>query len=153
MATGPRFAVKFRRRRIGRTSYSKRLALLKSGAPRLVIRKSNKYITAQIVALASKGDTVLASVHSSALKKLGWAHDCKNLPAAYLTGYLLGKSAKVKKAIADLGLYTLTKGCRIYAALSGAIDGGLEIPHSEDIKVEIKGKLEKDFEAAKAKIK
>lgn len=153
MATGPRFAVKFRRRRIGKTNYTKRLALLKSKLPRLVIRKSNRYITIQIVETTNKGDKVLASAHSKALKKLGWKYDCKNKYAAYLTGYMLGKSAKTKKAVADLGLYTLTKNCRIFAALTGAIEGGIDVPHGEDIKVEIKGKLEKDFEAIKSKIK
>lgn len=153
MATGPRFAVKFRRRRSGRTNYHKRLALLKSKLPRLVIRKSNRYITAQIIEASNKGDKVLASAHSKALKKLGWQHDCKNKYAAYLTGYMLGKTSKIKKAVADLGLYTLTKDCRIFAALTGAIDAGLDIPHGEDIKAEIKGKLEKDFEEVKSKVK
>ncbi len=153
MATGPRYAVRFRRRRMGKTNYTKRLALLKSKLPRIVIRKSNRYIIAQILETTSKGDKVLASTHSKALKKLGWKHDCKNKYAAYLTGYMLGKSAKVEKAIADLGLTTLTKNCRIYAALTGAIDSGLEVPHSDSMRVEIKGKLEKDFEEIKKKIK
>lgn len=155
MANNPRYAVKFRRRRLGKTDYKKRLALLKSKLPRIVIRKSNKYIIAQIVETTSKGDKVIASAHSRSLKKLGWKHDCKNLAAAYLTGYALG-SAKVKKVVADLGLYTLIKNCRIFAALTGAIDAGIEVPHSDKIKVDqakIKGKHEKDFEAIKSKIK
>ncbi len=154
MATGPRYAVKFRRRRLGKTDYTKRLALLKSKLPRLVIRKSNRYIIAQIVETTNKGDKVLASTHSSKLKKLGWKHDCKNLPAAYLTGYMLGKAAKIKKAVADLGLYTLTKNCRIFAALNGIVDTGIEVPNSVKVdEARIKGKYEKDFEAVKSKIK
>ena len=44
MATGPRYAVKFRRRREGKTDYKKRLNLLKSELPRFIVRISNKYI-------------------------------------------------------------------------------------------------------------
>ncbi|MBT3583115.1 50S ribosomal protein L18, partial [Candidatus Woesearchaeota archaeon] len=48
MASGPRYTVKFRRRRAGKTNYHNRLALLLSRKPRLVIRKTNKYIICQI---------------------------------------------------------------------------------------------------------
>jgi large subunit ribosomal protein L18 len=35
-----------RRRREGKTDYSKRINLLKSGAPRIVFRKTNRYLIA-----------------------------------------------------------------------------------------------------------
>ena len=38
-----------RRRREGKTDYKARLAMLKSEKPRLVIRKSNRYLVVQIV--------------------------------------------------------------------------------------------------------
>ena len=40
---------------------------------------------------------------------------------------------KIKDAILDLGLQTPLKGSRLYAALKGAIDGGLTIPASEEV--------------------
>lgn len=104
-----------------------------SGTPRLVIRPTNKHLTAQLIRADSSGDIVLASAHSSELKELGWKASCGNLPAAYLTGLLIGKKAKAKgvgNAILDLGLHT--RGPRIFAAAKGAVDGGLAIPVGEN---------------------
>ena len=39
MATGPRYFVPFRRRHEGKTDYYKRMALLSSGTPRMVVWK------------------------------------------------------------------------------------------------------------------
>jgi len=136
MAKGPRYAVKFKRKRQGKTNYKKRLALLKSGFPRFVVRKSNKYIYVQIIEYDPKGDKTICQAHSAELKKFGWNRSAKSLPAAYLAGLLAGKRALkkgIKKALLDSGLYTLTPNCRIYAALKGAIDAGLNIPHSPKI--------------------
>jgi large subunit ribosomal protein L18 len=69
------------------------------------------------------------------LKKIGWTKT-GNVPAAYLTGLLAGKKAKEKnvtEAVLDLGLQTSTKGSRIYAALKGVLDAGINVPHSKDI--------------------
>ena len=49
MATGPRHKVPFRRRREGRTDYRHRAALLRSGVPRAVVRKSNKGMSVQFI--------------------------------------------------------------------------------------------------------
>ena len=164
MAHGPRYTVRFRRIREGRTNYHTRLALLSSQNPRLVIRKSNKYITCQIVDYTANGDKVLVSAHSKQLKKLGWKHSCSNTSAAYLTGLMLGASvqkAKVSDAVFDMGLYPSTKGSVIYAALKGAVDADLKVPHSADVlpsEDRIAGKhtkskdLSKDIEAIKKKI-
>lgn len=127
--------VQFRRRREGKTNYKKRLNLLKSGIPRLVIRKSLKHITSQIIEYAPQGDKVLATVNSKSLGKMGWQVN-GNIPSAYLTGLLLGKKAaelNIKKVILDMGMHPSIKGSRIYAIIKGALDTGLEIPHSEDI--------------------
>jgi large subunit ribosomal protein L18 len=134
MATGKSYSVKFRRRRSGKTNYKKRLAFMKSEKPRLVVRRSNKYLNIQLVNYDELGDRVLAQFNSVSLKKKGWKHSCVNVPAAYLSGLEIAKlatKAKVKEAIFDMGSYTPTKGCRIYAVLKGAIEGGLNIPHSE----------------------
>lgn len=124
-----------RRRRETKTDFRQRLQLLKSGKLRLVIRKSSNNLTCQIVKHESTGDKVILTVNSTHLKKLGWKGH-SNLPAAYLTGYLCGTEAKkhkVSEAIVDAGLYRSTKGSRIYAAVKGVVDSGLQVPHSKDI--------------------
>ncbi len=136
MARGPRYKVPFRRRREGKTNYRKRLKLLLSGLPRLVVRGSLKHFTAQFIEARVGGDVVLASAHSSELKKYGWKAPCGNLPAAYLTGLLAGIRAVKKgiaKAVLDIGLHRPTKGARVFAALQGALDAGVEVPHGEGI--------------------
>lgn len=137
MAKGPSYNVPYRRRREGKTDYHRRKKLLISGLPRLVARKTNKHIIAQIVEASIEGDRVLASAHSSELrKKFGWLGSLKNLPAAYLTGLLCGYRAlkrNVKKAILDIGLQTPSKGARVFAVMKGCIDAGIEIPHGEEI--------------------
>jgi len=136
MARGPRYKVPFRRRREGKTNYRKRLRLILSGKPRLVARKTLNYIIAQIVEARVEGDHVLASAHSSELRKYGWLAACDNTPAAYLTGLLAGYralKAGVKEAVLDIGLHRPVKGARIFAVLKGAVDAGLEVPHSEEI--------------------
>lgn len=104
--------------------------------PRLVIRLSNQKIIAQLIDFKTTGDVVLMGRDSSALKKYGWPFSGKNLPAAYLTGYLLGKKAqekKIKEAVLDLGFRAPIKGNRIYACLKGAVEAGLKVPHGEGV--------------------
>jgi len=155
--------MQFKRRRLGKTDYKKRLKLLSSSRPRLVVRKSLNYITAQIIEFDKQGDRVLAGVTSKQLKKLDWKFACDNLPAAYLTGLLIGKLAQKKKideTIPDFGLYTSTKGSRLYATVKGAMDAGLKISVNEEVlpsEERIKGKhiseaVEKEFENIKQKI-
>ncbi|MFC6962385.1 50S ribosomal protein L18 [Halocatena marina] len=136
MATGPRYKVPMRRRREVRTNYHQRLRLLKSGKPRLVARKSNKHIRAQLVSTGASGDHTAASAHSSDLGEFGWEAPTSNLPAAYLTGFLAGKRALaegLEEAVLDIGLNTATPGNKVFALQEGAIDAGLEIPHSESV--------------------
>lgn len=125
-----------KRRRLGLTNYRKRLKLVKSGMPRLVVRKTNRYIIAQIVESRKGGDLTITSVTSKELSKYGWKAGFKNTPAAYLTGLLLATKSKergVKDAILDIGLQRPVKGCRAFAVLKGAVDGGLNLIFSEDI--------------------
>ncbi len=131
MAENKRFRVPYRRKRAGLTDYRKRLTLLKSGMDRLVIRKTGKNCIAQIVRYEATGDKVLVTTQAIELKKHGWKGPLGNIPAAYLTGVLLGKKAKaqkIKKAVLDTGLYVSVKGSRIYACLKGVIDAGVEVP-------------------------
>jgi large subunit ribosomal protein L18 len=126
----------YRRKREGKTDYKRRLALLLGNKPRLVIRRSGKNTLLQLVEYSRAGDRVVASAHTSQLKKYGWVTSRSNLPAAYLTGILLGRLAlqkKISEAVVDIGLQNSTKGSRLYAALKGALDAGLKIPHSEEV--------------------
>ena len=126
----------FRRKREGRTDYKKRLKLLHAGKPRLVVRLSSKNVRAQIIQFQSEGDKILASAESKELQKQGWKYSRSNMPAAYLLGLLIGKKAlenNVKEAILDKGLKGTIKGSKIFAVLKGAVDAGLNVPHSESI--------------------
>ncbi len=128
--------VQYRRKREGKTDYRNRLRLIKSGKPRLVVRRSLQGIWLQIVEYSPIGDKVVAAAHSNELRKLGWTQNNGNIPSAYLTGLLMGKKAaakKIKEAVLDMGLYQSIKGNRIYAAVKGAIDGGLKVPSSAEM--------------------
>ena len=136
MAHGPRYTVKYRRRREEKTDYRKRLRLLKSGLPRLVVRRGIWNFTIQLVEYEENGDKTIFTVHSKILfKKFGWLGHRGNIPTAYLTGLVAGFEALkrgYKKAILDIGRYTPTKGSSVFAVLKGAVDAGLDIPHSQE---------------------
>jgi large subunit ribosomal protein L18 len=137
MAGGPRYRVPFRRRREGKTNYHKRLKLLKSKKPRLVVRKTLNHHIAQIIVYDPKGDRTIVSAHTRELMRdFGWKGHGGNTPSAYLLGLLIGYKAKqagIEEAILDIGLHPPTKGSSIFAVLKGAVDAGLDVPHSEEI--------------------
>jgi large subunit ribosomal protein L18 len=125
-----------RRRREVRTDYHQRLRLLKSGKPRLVARVSNKHVRAQLATPGPHGDEIHAAASSEDLAEYGWEAPTGNLPSAYLTGLLAGYraiEAGLEEAVLDLGLNTATPGNRLFAVQEGAIDAGLDIPHSESV--------------------
>ena len=125
-----------RRRREVRTDYHQRLRLLKSGKPRLVARKSNKHVRAQLATPSPDGDEIVASAHSSELAEYGWEAPTGNLPAAYLTGFLAGSravDAGYTEAVVDIGLNSPTPGSKMFALQEGAIDAGLDVPHNESV--------------------
>ncbi|MFX1355755.1 MAG: 50S ribosomal protein L18 [Promethearchaeota archaeon] len=134
MAKGPRYRRSFRRREEGKTNYHRRLKLLKSKKLRVAIRSSNNHITIQIIQSNIGGDKILVSAHSKELiTKYGWKASTGNIPAAYLTGYLVGlraKSKKIQEAIFDLGIFYHRN--RVLAACKGVIDAGMEIPYNEE---------------------
>ena len=139
MTRGSTYRVPLRRRREGKTDYQARKALVLSGTPRLVARSSLKNFVAQIIIAKPLGDEVLAAVHSRELKKYGWKAPTGNIPAAYLTGLLCGLKAKAKgvgEAVLDVGLVAPTKGAKVFAALSGVLDAGVDVPHNEEKMVE-----------------
>jgi large subunit ribosomal protein L18 len=128
-----------RRRRLeNKTDYKARLELLKSGRARLVARKSNRFIIAQIVVSDIAQDKVIATVNSKELLTKGWPKEqmgsLKSLPAAYLTGALLAVKVKkqIKEAILDAGMYRNVKKSRIYAVVKGMNESGVKIPCSQE---------------------
>ncbi|MEK6871294.1 MAG: 50S ribosomal protein L18 [Nanoarchaeota archaeon] len=152
-----------RRRREGKTDYRKRLVLLTGQATRLVVRKTNRYIILQLVASKQAQDSVICTMSTQSLLNSGWpiekSGSLKSLSAAYLTGFALGKKmhAQIKgRVILDSGLIPTSKGSRVYAAVMGAVDGGLSIPFNKEVappqeKIErieffkkVKDNLEKD---------
>ncbi len=150
MASKKPKTVLYRRKREAKTDYKKRLTLLLSKKSRVVVRFTNARIIAQVVNFTPTGDKVIAGVDSFALKKLGWNYSCKNFPAAYLTGLLLGKKAAAagaKEAVLDTGFKTPMKGGKQYAFLKGVLDGGLNVPHDDKIFPSEEKMSGKDIEA------
>jgi large subunit ribosomal protein L18 len=151
-----------RRRKQGRTDYLNRLKLLKSGKPRIVFRKSNKYVIGQYVTSKEAKDKIELGVSSKDLVKFGWPKEnvnMKSITASYLTGYLMGKKIeKMEKPIVDLGMMRTIQKTKVFAFLKGLIDAGAKIqckeetfPTEERIKGEhLKNKI--DFDAIKSKI-
>ena len=155
--------VVYRRKREGKTDYKLRLSLLKSEKLRLVVRKSLKNILVQAVQYAPNGDHTLLMINSKELEQYGWKGYKRNVPAAYLVGYLFGMKAKkigMDNLILDKGLYVSRNGTIIYSVLKGVVDAGINIPHSGEIFPEeerLKGKhiseeIEKMLEATKNNI-
>jgi large subunit ribosomal protein L5e len=128
---------------------------------RLVVRFSNTDITTQIVFAKIAGDQVMAAAYSHELKRYGVKAGFTNYASAYATGLLLARRLLTKlgladkykgqesvtgedytvkvneegprpfKALLDVGLARTTTGARVFAVLKGALDGGLNVPHSE----------------------
>ncbi|KAK1391122.1 60S ribosomal protein L5 [Heracleum sosnowskyi] len=127
---------------------------------RFVVRFTNKDITAQIISATIAGDMVLAAAYSHELPRYGLEVGLTNYAAAYCTGLLLARRVLKKlemdeeyegnveatgedysvepaesrrpfRALLDVGLLRTTTGNRVFGALKGALDGGLDIPHSE----------------------
>ncbi|OIW02335.1 hypothetical protein TanjilG_11229 [Lupinus angustifolius] len=127
---------------------------------RFVVRFTNKDIIAQITSASIAGDHVLAAAYAHELPHFGLEVGLTNYAAAYCTGLLLarrvlktleldeeyegnveatGEDYSVEpadtrrpfRALLDVGLIRTTTGNRVFGALKGALDGGLDIPHSD----------------------
>lgn len=127
---------------------------------RFVMRFTNKDVTAQIIHASMAGDIVVAAAYSHELPRYGLEVGLTNYAAAYCTGLLLarrvlkklemdeeyegnveatgedysvepGDSRRPFRALLDVGLVRTTTGNRVFGALKGALDGGLDIPHSD----------------------
>ena len=136
MAQGSKYKVAFRRRREGKTNYAARMKLVDLDKSRLVVRVSNANVIAQIINVGENGDETIVSAHSKELQKMGWLGGNSNTSAAYLTAYLCGKKAlnkDVKNVVLDIGLKPSIKGSKVFAAVKGANDAGLNVPFGEAI--------------------
>ena len=130
-----------RRRQENKTDYAKRIKLLKGELPRIVIRKTNKYISIQHVTSKEAQDKIEAGINSKVLLNYGWPKEAKgslkSIHAAYLTGYLFGKKisqqGKEKDIIIDFGMIRNLHKTKIYAAVKGLIDAGVQIKYKKDI--------------------
>jgi len=126
---------------------------------RLCVRFSNKDITCQIFSADMTHDVCLASAYSHELKRYGITLGLTNYAAAYCTGLLLARRVNTKlnldyegqtevdgedfnvevdvggkapfKALLDVGLKRTTTGARLFGAMKGACDGGLDVPHND----------------------
>jgi len=154
-----------KRRREGKTDYLKRKNLLKSGKPRVVIRKTNRYLIAQYIISKEAKDQVKIGLKSKDLLKYNWPKEnlggLKSISAAYFLGFLMGKriiKEKLKQPIADFGMIRIIHKNKLFAFLKGLIDAGLKIncekksfPSEERIKGEhLKNKI--NFKEIKSKL-
>lgn len=128
---------------------------------RFVVRFTNRDVVCQIIYSKIAGDVVMCAAYSHELPRYGISVGLTNYAAAYATGLLcarrhlanLGLASKYEGqtkvdgnlyiveelengprpfyALLDVGLARTTTGARVFAALKGACDGGLEIPHNE----------------------
>jgi len=128
---------------------------------RLVVRFSNRDITCQICYSSIAGDVVVAAAYSHELPNYGLKTGLTNYAAAYATGLLVARRVLTKFGLADTykgveevtgedynveaveegprpfyclldtGLKRTSTGSKVFAALKGALDGGLDIPHNE----------------------
>jgi large subunit ribosomal protein L18 len=131
--------VQKRRRRENKTDYLKRLKLLKGEKPRIVFRKTNKYVTAQYVESEEAQDKIIFGTSSKDLLKYSWPESAKgslkSITATHMLGYLIGKKIKKEKLetpIIDFGMMRVLHKTKVFAFIKGLIDSGLEISSKEE---------------------
>jgi len=127
---------------------------------RLIVRFTNKDITCQIAYAKIEGDVIVCAAYAHELPRYGVKVGLTNYAAAYCTGLLVARRLLQKyklgdkyegqtevdgelfevednddgpgafRCYLDVGLNRTTTGARVFGALKGAADGGLDIPHS-----------------------
>lgn len=127
---------------------------------RMIVRFTNKDITCQIAYARIEGDMIICAAYAHELPKYGVKVGLTNYAAAYCTGLLLARRLLKKfkmdelyqgqtevdgdefsvedadegpgafRCYLDVGLARTTTGARVFGAMKGAADGGLDIPHS-----------------------
>ena len=154
-----------KRRRIeGKTDYANRVRMLKGETPRIVFRRTNRYVIAEYITSHEAQDKVEIGLTSKNLKKYGWPEEfdgsLKSVTATYLTGYLMGKEIAKKKLatpIVDVGMVRTLSKNKVFAFINGLVDSGLKIKCSKEKFPEaerIEGKsMKKDFSKTFKEIK
>merc|ERR1711930_43475 len=127
---------------------------------RLIVRSTNRDVVCQVAYSRMAGDVIIAAAYSHELPQFGCKVGLKNYAAHYCTGLLLARRLLKKfnldkayvgqtevdgdeynvepnddgpgpfRCFLDTGLTRTTTGNKVFGALKGAVDGGLDIPHS-----------------------
>jgi len=127
---------------------------------RMIVRFTNKDVITQVAYARIQGDVVVAAAYSHELPRYGIKVGLTNYASAYCTGLLLARRILQKfrldkiyegndkidgdmynvedidgkpgafRAFLDVGLARTTTGARVFGAMKGAADGGIDIPHS-----------------------
>jgi len=126
---------------------------------RFVVRRTNHDVICQIFSSDLQHDVCLASAYAHELRRYGVKYGLTNWAAFYCVGLLLARRVNKKfnleykghteitgedyhveaepdmsapfKALLDVGLVRTTTGARVFGALKGACDGGIDIPHND----------------------
>merc|ERR1712241_743908 len=123
---------------------------------RMIVRFTNKDVICQIAYAKIEGDVVICSAYSHELPRYGVKVGLTNYAAAYCTGLLLARrllkqlnldgeyegnteingeeymvecvegESNAFRCYLDVGLARTTTGARVFGAMKGAVDGGLE---------------------------
>jgi len=127
---------------------------------RLIVRFSNTDVVCQVAYARLEGDHMVSAAYAHELPRYGIKVGLTNYAAAYCTGLLLGRRVLSKfnldklytgaaevdgdyfcsedndegpgcfRCCLDVGLARTSTGAKVFAALKGACDAGLDIPHS-----------------------
>lgn len=128
---------------------------------RLIVRFTNKDIIAQVAYATLAGDVVVSAAYAHQLSDYGLPVGHTNYAAAYAVGLLIARRTLAKFGLAeayegnteelgddynveandegprpfacvlDTGIKRTSTGSKVFAVLKGALDGGLDIPHSD----------------------
>merc|ERR1712050_607044 len=128
---------------------------------RMIVRFTNKDIICQIAYAKIEGDAIICAAYAHELPKYGGKVGLTNYAAAYCTRLLLARRLLKQlnldgayegnkdingevfcvednddgpgafRACLDVGLARTTTGAKVFGAMKGAADGGIDIPHSE----------------------
>jgi len=127
---------------------------------RMITRFTNKDIICQIAYARIEGDKIVCAAYAHELPRYGIKVGLTNYAAAYCTGLLLARRLLKKfkmdeiyegvveangedftvedvsgqpgafRCYLDVGLARTTTGARVFGCMKGAVDGGIDIPHS-----------------------
>ncbi|HLD42856.1 MAG TPA: 50S ribosomal protein L18 [Candidatus Nanoarchaeia archaeon] len=124
----------FRRKRKGKTDYKKRLKILLSRKPRLVVRRTLNNTIVQIAEYGEQGDRIVAAASTRDLVKTGWKYSTGNAVSAYIAGIRVGRkgiAGGIKEAVVDIGKQR--PSLRIFSAVKGARDAGIDVACGESV--------------------